>query len=452
MNKIIHPGKLSGNINIPASKSDSQRSILCAALAKGKSVLYNVGKSEDDENMLRTIQELGAVVKCIDQGRRIFEIDGSNAFQGGFKVNCGESGLGIRLLTAVLSAHPHTYIIEGHGSLTTRPMTFYEENLGKLGVSFESLNGLVPLRVQGPIEPKEITVDGSMSSQFISGLLMAMPISGKPAVFHVQDLKSVPYVKMTLETLRQFGIEIETNIDDPVKMKPVPSVNDIYKHVMGITEVDVNSDAMSTMTTFRIKGNQSYQPINYKIESDWSSASYWIVAKILGADLQITGLNPESLQADKQILELGNLQLEKLSKIETLITNEGDPLTEFNFDATHCPDLFPALVSLAVFLPGISKIQGVDRLKHKESDRGEVLKNEFTKLGASIFLDGDEMIIEGKGKLEGGVVSSNHDHRIAMCAGIAAIFAKSTIEIEGAEAVGKSYPEFWEDLERLTVK
>lgn len=436
MKQEIYPNKLSGTIQIPASKSDSQRAILCAALVKGKSVLYNVGKSEDDENMLRTIGELGAIVKCIDDNRRIFEIDGTNAFAGGAKVNCGESGLGIRLLTAVLAAHSHTYTIEGHGSLKTRPMDFYSENLPKLDVKFDTTHGCVPLRVAGPIQSKEITVDGSLSSQFISGLLMALSLNGNPAVFHVSDLKSVPYVKMTLQSLKEFGIEIETNIDDPIKMKPVPSVNDIYKHVMGITEVDVTSQPDSTMTTFRIKAGQTYQSINYKIESDWSSASYWLVAKKLGADIAIEGLNENSLQADKKLEELIDLDISK----------------GFEFDATHCPDLFPALVTLAVFQKGDTRIKGVHRLKHKESDRGEVLMREFSKLGVYIVIREDEMLIKGTGSLNGGFVSANHDHRIAMCMGIAALFANGPIEIDQAEAVGKSYPDFWNDLEMLRVK
>lgn len=440
MNKKIFPVNLSGAIEIPASKSDSQRAILCAALAKGKSVLYNVGKSNDDKDMLAAIELLGAFVKCIDIKKGIYEIDGTSFCKDSKTIALGESGLGSRLLIAVLSSFENTYVLTGKGSLMNRPMDFYVENLPEIGVKIKSNQGKLPVELSGPILPKEITVDGSVSSQFISGLLMALANTGQAAVLHVQDLRSVDYVKMTLKTLQKFGVEIESNIENPTKLKAVPSIDDIYKHIMGITEVDVHKDTDGTMTTFRMKANQSYTPTQYKIESDWSSASYWIVAKLLGADITINGLDLESLQADKKLLEFTNWQLENVSKFQ---------ISNFEFNATDCPDLFPSLAVLAAFQEGISVIKGVNRLTYKESNRGEVLKSEFKKVGVEIELKGDEMLIYGSGKVKGGAISSHNDHRIAMCFGITALFSEEGITINDSEAVSKSYPTFWEELERL---
>ncbi|MGB0933926.1 MAG: 3-phosphoshikimate 1-carboxyvinyltransferase [Lishizhenia sp.] len=449
MNKKIFPFNLSGTVEIPASKSDSQRAILCAALAKGKSVLYNIGKSNDEVDMLNAIETLGAFVKCVDNKKSIYEIDGTNFCKEGKDLELGESGLGSRLLIAVLSSFESTFRLNGKGSLVNRPMDFYIQNLPKLGVQLQCQNNTLPIAVAGPLKPKEITVDGSLSSQFISGLLMAFANTEQAAVLHVQDLRSVNYVKMTLKTLHKFGVEIESNIDSPTKLKAVPSIDDIYKHIMGITEVDVHSATDSTMTTFRIKAKQTYIPTQYKIESDWSSASYWIVAKMLGADIEINGLDLESLQADKKLYEqfkIENLKNKNFEFDPSLV--EG--IFNFEFDATDCPDLFPALAVLAAFQKSTSIIKGVNRLKHKESDRGEVLKSEFEKLGVKIELIADEMHIHGTGKVKGGTINAHNDHRIAMCFGIAALFADAAIEINGAEAAGKSYPAFWEDLNRLT--
>ncbi len=441
MNRTIFPTKLSGIISIPPSKSDTQRAMLCAALAKGKSVLYNVGFSNDERNMLRALESLGTHIKRVDEKRRIFEIDSANAFEKDTKIEIGESGLGVRLLIAVLSSFSNTFTINGEGSLVNRPMDFYTKNLSELSVQISSKDGKLPIQIKGPIQPKEITVDGSLSSQFISGLTMALVNTKKPVVFHVQDLKSVPYVQMTLDTLTQFGISVEANLDTPTKLKTVPSIDDIYKHIMGITEVDVHNQTDSTLTTFRIKANQVYTPTQYKIEGDWSSASYWIVAKMLGAEIEIEGLNLHSLQADKKLLEISNWKLENKFKFQ---------MSNFEFNATDCPDLFPALTALAAFQKGTSVITGVHRLKHKESNRGEVLQKEFAKLGVKIDLLDDEMHVHGTGEVKGGKIDTHNDHRIAMCFGIVGLFATSHIEIQGAEAVNKSYPKFWKDLERLT--
>ena len=413
MIKTIQPGKRSGIIAIPASKSDGQRALLAAALTKGKSKLINIGESHDELSMLSAIQKLGAQVERINP--TTLEITGIQKFPKEAEINIGESGLGVRLITSVCAAHEGIFMISGKGSLETRPLTFFEETLPKFGVHIQSNNGLIPLEIEGPMKGAEIDLDGSQSSQYLSGLLMALPLIKDESRLHVENLNSLPYVQMTLNTLRKFGIEI---------------LHQNYEEYI-------------------IRGNQQYIPTTYTIESDWSSASFWLVASALGMNIQITGLSMTSLQADKQILDAFEAANCIVGYKENTIRMDGRNRKPFKFDATHCPDLFPALVTLACLCDGRSEIKGVNRLKHKESDRGIVLQEEFANIGVIIVLDDDIMHIHGKTSIEGGKVNSHNDHRIAMCFAVAALYADNSVEIDGAEAVAKSYPQFWEHLEGL---
>ncbi|MDB0011746.1 3-phosphoshikimate 1-carboxyvinyltransferase [Crocinitomicaceae bacterium] len=413
MFKSIIPGLRKGSINIPTSKSDGQRSLLAAALVKGKSTLTNLGHSHDELSMLGTIEQLGASITKKSDGTYL--IEGIQNFPKSATINIGESGLGIRLITSVCAAHEGQFKIEGKGSLTERPMNFFTETLPQFGAKIKSNDNYIPLFVEGPMTGNKVVIDGSLSSQYLSGLLIALPLLKEDSELIVTDLKSIPYVQMTLNTLSQFGIEIE---------------NDSFKQ-------------------FKIIGNQSYKAIDYTIESDWSSASYWLIASAIGMDIEITGLQMTSLQADKELLNAFLAANCSVIKTQNGLKIEGTKRTPFSFDATHCPDLFPALAVFAAYCNGTSSIRGVDRLKHKESDRGIVLQKEFKKLGVQIELNGDEMLVHGTGKVNGGTIHSNNDHRIAMCFAIAGCFSEGTITVEQAEAVGKSYPDFWKDLEGL---
>lgn len=413
MIKIINPRNRRGTIAIPTSKSDGQRSLLAAALAKGESTLTNLGHSHDELSMLGTIEQLGAIVTKKTEGTYL--IEGIQNFPESATIKIGESGLGIRLITSVCAVHEGQFKIEGKGSLTERPMNFFTETLPQFGAKVISNNNYIPLFVEGPMKGNKVVIDGSLSSQYLSGLLMALPLLKEDSELIVTDLKSIPYVQMTLNTLSQFGIEIE---------------NDSFKQ-------------------FKIKGSQSYKATDYTIESDWSSASYWLIASAIGMDIEITGLQMGSLQADKELLNAFLAANCSVIKTQNGLKIEGTKRTPFSFDATHCPDLFPALTVFTAYCNGTSSIKGVDRLKHKESDRGVVLQNEFKKLGVLIELNGDEMLVHGTGKVNGGTIHSNNDHRIAMCFAIAGCFSEGTISVEQAEAVGKSYPDFWKDLEGL---
>ncbi len=413
MIKIIHPGKRFGEIAIPASKSDGQRAFLAASLAKGESKIINVGESHDELSMLETIQNLGAKIE--KTGRRTLTIKGIFNFPKEAEINVGESGLGIRLISSVCAAHEGIYKITGKGSLKYRPLSFLIETYPKFAGKIKSNNGFIPLEIEGPLKGAEIELDGSQSSQYISGLLMALPLIKENSHLHIPVLNSLPYLQMTMNTLSKFGVEI---------------LHQNYEE-------------------FIIRGNQNYIPTTYTIESDWSSASFWLVASALGMNIQITGLSMTSLQADKKILEAFDAANCVLGFKENKMRMDGRKRKPFKFDATHCPDLFPALVTFASLCDGKSEIKGVSRLAHKESDRGLVLQLEFANIGVVIIIDGDVMHIHGKTSIEGGKVNSHNDHRIAMCFAIAGLFADEKIEIIGAEAVGKSYPRFWDDLDEL---
>ncbi len=415
MKKNIQPGKRFGTIAIPASKSDGQRALLAAALSKGESKLINLGESKDELAMLSAIKNLGAKVKQIDEST--FVVKGIQNFPNEAELNMGESGLGIRLITSVCAAHQGVFMIYGKGSLEKRPLTFFEDTLPLFNASISSNAGLIPLEITGPMRGSSVELDGSQSSQYISGMMMALPLLKEDSRIHVTNLNSLPYLQMTLDTLNKFGIEVShQNYED-----------------------------------FIVRGNQNYIPTTYSIESDWSSASYWLVASALGYNIQLTGLSMTSLQADKNILEAFDAANCLVEFRENKIRINGKNRKPFKFDATHCPDLFPALATFASLCYGKSEIKGVSRLTHKESNRGIVLQEEFANIGVVIILDGDIMHIHGKNSIEGGKVNSHNDHRIAMCFAIAGLFSDDEIEINGAEAVAKSYPTFWVDLEGLFV-
>ena len=410
----VKPGFRSGIIAVPASKSDTQRALICAGIAEGVSIISNVGCSDDEQAVLQIIQDLGAEVQFIDQ--HTLQVTGITTLPNNLQLNVGESGLATRLIIGLLSCYGGRFTITGKGTLLKRPLSIYADFFQNSGVLFNSSANFLPVELEGKLERENLLVDGSESSQYISGILLGLPFLSPSTCLTVINLASKPYVEMTLATLSAFGITIDNN----------------------------------DFKTFQWRQTSSYKATNYTIESDWSAASCWLVAAALGADVQLKGLSMASKQADIQILRALERANCKLLSTDECIEIDGSTRVPFEFDATDCPDLFPALTTLAAFSVGVSKIKGVNRLTTKESSRGEVLQAEYSKLGVNIELQDDWMLIHGKSKVSGGEVSAHHDHRIAMCFAIAGMFASETITIEHAEAVSKSYPEFWEHLEKLS--
>ena len=410
MDITIYPSSVSGIVRTPSSKSIAIRAIVCAMLTNGKSHVYYPSLCDDAVAMISVARQMGAEV-TIEPNSMV--IDG-NINPRINKFNCGESGLTARLIIALASLFNEEVTISGEGTIMNRNLGNICEALGQMGVTCQSKNGYLPFIVHGSLQGGEINVDGSGGSQFISGLLMALPLVKQNSKLVVRNLKSIPYINMTIDVLGKFGIEIQH-----------------HQHQI-----------------FHIEGNQEYHPTQIEIEGDWSGAAFLLVASAVAGSCEITGLNLQSKQADQQILSVFKMAGVNFMTQESGVLVHKSKIKSFTFDATHCPDLFPPLAVLAAVAHGISKISGVSRLIQKESNRGVVIQQELGKLGIKITLDSDQMIIEG-GKIWGGTISSNNDHRIAMAGAVAALIAIDPVIIKNAECVSKSYPEFYYHLKMM---
>jgi 3-phosphoshikimate 1-carboxyvinyltransferase len=413
MKRVLKPSVVSGTVTAPASKSVAQRAIAAAMLASGRSILTNVGSSNDSKTALGIASALGAT---IEKDAIKIAINGM-AGKPKTKLNCGESGLSIRMFTPIAATFSEEIILNGNGSLVTRPMQLLEKPLEMLGAKCSTTQGLLPIKVRGPLVGGEATLDGSLGSQILTGLLMASPLAQHDVVLKVKNLKSKPYIDLTLEVMKAFGISVK---------------NQNYQQ-------------------FSIKAGQQYQAANYKVESDWSGAAFILVAGAIGGSVRVENLEINSHQADKAILEVLKLAGANIRIKETAVEVSNAPLTSFCFDATHCPDLFPPIATLASCCLGRSEIIGVERLAHKESDRAMTLQNEFEKLGITIKIKGNTMLVTG-GKIHEGKINSHNDHRIAMAMAVAALVGNGVVTIEGAECVAKSYPNFFKDLAKICKK
>jgi 3-phosphoshikimate 1-carboxyvinyltransferase len=416
----IFPSLIQGSIRSPRSKSDMQRACAAALLHVGVTTIVDPGRSNDDMAALDVIVKLGARVQ--DCGDKII-VTSNGVHPDQNEINCGESGLGIRMFTPIAAISDANLTIIGKGSLVNRPMDFFDEIFPQLGIAISTKAGKLPLHVKGPLVPKNIVVDGSLSSQFLTGLLMAYSASNaKGVTIEVRDLKSKPYIDLTLRVLKDFGMKV-----------PV-----VQQHEF-----------------FIFSANDHLQPIgeiSYEVEGDWSGAAFLFVAGAINSPIVIEGMRSDSVQADMKILEA-------IKDAGALLRQEGNRyevypsrLHAFEFDATECPDLFPPLVALAAYCKGVTKIKGVNRLTHKESNRGLTLQDVFGKMGIQVELEGDMMMVHGGIQPKGAKVHSHHDHRIAMAVAVAALGADGPIEITDAEAIDKSYPAFYSDLKQLGVR
>jgi len=416
----VFPSTIQGNIRSPRSKSDMQRACAAALLHHGLTIILDPGRSNDDLAALDVIAKLGAQVQ--DLGDKIV-IASNGVAPLDNEINCGESGLGIRMFTPIAALSDRQLTIVGKGSLVNRPMDFFDEIFPQLDINITTNGGKLPLQVKGPLVPKNIEVDGSLSSQFLTGLLMAYSASdAKDVTITVRDLKSKPYIDLTLRVLKDFGMK-------------VPFVSNHETYYFSAEDMPAQQGEFS-----------------YAIEGDWSGAAFLFVAGAISHQIVIEGMRSDSVQADMKILEAikdagAGLQLEGNNYTVTPAV-----LKAFEFDATECPDLFPPLVALATYCEGITKIKGVRRLTHKESNRGLTLQDVFGKMGIQIDLDDDLMLVHGGKQPKGASVHSHHDHRIAMAAAVAALGADGAVTIADAEAIDKSYPAFYKDLMQLGVQ
>ena len=396
MNITITPGLLSGVITPPPSKSQSHRLVIAAALAQGTSTLANLARSEDIRATLDCMRALGA--QCSPDGSCVTgtEPDPIDKLP---HLDCGESGSTLRFLIPVALAVRGGGVFSGRGRLMERPQGPYETLFAEKGILFERDHGTI--LVKGRLRPGLYELPGDVSSQFITGLLYALPLlDGDSELRLTTALESGGYVDMTLQALRRFGVQI-----------------------------------FPTEQGWRIPGAQHFRPQKVAVESDYSQAGFYCAAKGLGSALEIRGLAPDSAQGDRVILQ----QCEQLA----------DP-GEVTLDVSQCPDLVPPLAVYAALRAGQrTNLVGAARLRIKESDRLDTVTTQLNALGAQITQGADYLTIDGVSALNGGTVSGCNDHRIAMMLGIAATRAHECVTITGAECVAKSYPNFWEDYAAL---
>jgi len=409
----VFPSKIKGELQAPASKSMLQRAIAAAFLAEGLVRIDGYSSSADADAALELLRSLGVKVEV--NGSRLIIHPNSNLKSA--SLNIGESGLGIRLFSPILALFKQSFTIEAKGTLQKRPMHLIENVLKSNGVNCTITDGFAPINIQGPLKGGQINFDASEGSQLLSGMLMALPRLGKDSELLVKNLKSKPYIDMTISLLKDFGVEI--------------------KH--------------GDYTRFKIAGNQQYKADRYLVEGDWSGAAFLLVAAAINGSVQVENLRKESLQGDKNIVEVLAQVGASIQQEENRISVKKNELKPFVYDATETPDLFPPLAALAVSCSGVSRIKGVHRLIHKESNRAEAIYEMLKKLGLKVEFEGDEMLIEG-GKVRGGTVSSFHDHRMAMMAALLGLTAKDAIQITEAESINKSYPQFYEDMQSIGLQ
>lgn len=473
-------------LNMPASKSFAQRAIIAAALADGESRLEGYSPCGDNEAAIEVAKALGAEVRVEAAGVRSDLSDSSTDTATGTtltikgagssvnmpdKLNVSESGLLTRLMIPIVAAlgKGQPIGIDGIGTLPARPLKGASEIMAGFGTVLRPLNPApevhVPLTVQGPLLPGKTSISGKGGSQLISGLLMALPLLPGDSTLHIHDPKSIPYMFITADVLRRFGIRIGSEMEG------------------GEDFLETQDWSLCTGITFKIKGGQKYSPAAFDIEGDWSAAANFLVAGALFGDVRLTGLDTTSLQADISIMDILMEAGASLSQIEDepqdeesanvkdsndneaadaqeavapqghrgLITAQKAPLRAFDTDLNNCPDLFPIVAILAAFCHGRSNIQGFKRLASKESDRGAAILNMLTQMGVEASAAGDTLSITGESVesrllnghlLKGGEYTSSHDHRMAMALTVASWCADSPIQIDDTTCIAKSFPAF----------
>mgnify|MGYP006151963917 CR=1 FL=1 len=443
MNITVRPSTLSGRIEAPGSKSHMQRLLVAALLCPGRSTIHRPAENDDCLALLSAVAALGADIEIGQDpvtGHERLEITGGLAPRTDL-LDVGESGLGARILApvAALAAEPdRTMTIAGHGTLLARPMDAWGAILPALGAQVQSNSGQLPLQIQGPLLGGSLRYDGSLSSQFTTGLLMALPCAPNDSVLEVENLSSRPYIEMTLHVMAEAGIEVTWERGDKEDKEDSP--HDLSPH--------------PTLDRFHIQGGQTYLPTETTVAGDWSAGATWLILASLAGDetMVVDRLAHTPEQADRSVQGALLFSGVKLMRGETGIQVDARKKKGFKFDARHCPDLIPVLSAYATFCKGPSYILGRERLRHKESDRALAIVEEFAKAGIRVDIDSqaDALIIHpNKGKtpsVQPATLDARGDHRMVMAAAILGTQG-APITIVGAETVAKSYPRFFEDLE-----
>ncbi len=389
----VYPGKLSGTVRVPASKSMAHRLLICAALAD---VPTEIEISALNNDITATMDCLKAMGAKIEQTGSLYRIIPASVIPEKCTLDCGESGSTLRFLIPVAAALGTSAAFTGKGRLPQRPNIALTDAMKAHGTDIDS--DLLPMNVSGGMQPGTWSLPGNVSSQYITGLMFALPLlNGDSDIVLTTHLESASYIEMTLRAVSRFGIRID-----------------------------------KTETGWHIPGNQKYtSPGRLEVEGDWSAAAFWMAANRMGSDIEVTGLDPDSAQGDKAVVRL---------------------LARPAINAEDTPDLVPALAVCASVQPHTTAITGAARLRIKESDRLAAIADMLGNLGASVAVNEDGLDIAGYAMLHGATVEGMNDHRIVMAAAIAATCADGPVTITDAQAVSKSYPDFFRDFELLGGK
>lgn len=405
---------LSGAYTAPPSKSDCHRALIAAALASNLSLISPLLACDDVAATISALNALEADIRLTPDSAAVMGIPCTP--RGHLRIHCGESGSTLRFLLPIVAAFGIEAVFTGSGRLPERPLGIYHDLFTCKGVElFKLESDELPLKITGRLQAGRYELAGNISSQFVTGLLFALPLlDGDSEIILTSPLESKPYVDMTLDTLAHFGITIE----------PLPN-------------------------GYCIPGRQKYQPCTYAVEGDFSNSAFFAAAALSGNGIAISGLNLASRQGDREILNL----IERFGGVagyaDGVVTISGGELGGIKIDAAQIPDLVPILAVIAATAQGTTHIYGASRLRLKESDRLLAITQELRKLNADISCDSDSITINGKCKLRGGMVNAHNDHRIAMSLAVAALFCDGEVFIDGAECINKSYPGFFEDYNRL---
>ncbi len=411
---------LNGKITSQPSKSMAHRAIICASLANGKCKIDNVVLSDDINATLGAVASLGAEIIIEDSlnynGRKLITIHSNGKISSEHKtIDCKESGSTARFMMPITRLDSTFSILTGSGRLRERPFDIYRDLFTHKGITYKDNEGKMPISLSGKLIPGKFSLSGNVSSQFVSGLLFALPLLEDTSEINITgEPQSLPYIKMTLQVLKEFGISIEYDCS--------------YKNYI-------------------IPGNQSYKAIPlYIVEGDWSQAAFFCVMGALSGQLTLTGLNLNSSQGDKIIMDILKEMGASPEINEQGITFNTSVLKGITIDVSQCPDLVPAIAVAASTAKGVTSIINGARLRIKESDRLMTTCRELNAIGADITEKTDGLIIKGKPDLIGGRAFGSGDHRIVMAVAAASSICRELVEIDGYEAVKKSYPEFWQDF------
>ena len=420
----ILPTKLQGTVVAPSSKSMGHREIICAGLSAGTSIIDNISMSKDIEATMRCLKAINVAVDEIPsmiEGRKALQISGTgHPLAAADSVDCGESGSTLRFFLPLGANLNCPLTFTGHGKLVSRPLQAYYDIFDEKFIQYFNDNGNLPVTVNGRLTPGTYKLPGDVSSQFVSGLLFALPMLNADSVIEITSpLESSAYVDMTINCLAKFGIQIE------------------------------NEGGMHRR--YLVKGKQHYQAQDSQVEGDWSQAAFWTVGGSLGTSITCEGVNVNSLQGDQAVVGIMERMGAAIKQDANSITVNGGATKATMIDAANCPDIIPVLTVLAAVSEGTTKIINAGRLRIKECDRLAAMTSELNKMGAAITEESEGLTIIGKPEgLKGGVtVDAWNDHRIAMSLAIAAQKCQEPIVLTIAESVAKSYPTFWEDYKSV---